>query len=110
VRFSQEQSTCLIHDGEDPHGWFPRIAGDWTLDGRLQLGRITEAGDVIETSASTFNAFDFVDVGAGFDIATSRQANGQLRTRVHLALTHVLQMKPADNDHHVVQIISSCLA
>jgi hypothetical protein len=47
-------------------------------------------GNAVPMNAMALSVGDFVDVGAGVDVAVTRSPNGRLTSKVHFVLNHVL--------------------
>lgn len=58
----------------------------------LQIGRRLVDGRIVKCSDLVLSPGDFVDVAVVFDVAMTRALNGHPKLRVHLGLSHVLQL------------------
>jgi hypothetical protein len=85
----------VLSEGDDPHGWISAIADKWRVVEQLQIGRRLVEGQAVSCSPYALSRGDFVDVGMGFDICTSRTPTGRMRNNVNLSMVHVLQLLPA---------------
>jgi len=91
VRGSVDNTPSVLDPTDDPHNWGWRVASDWRVTEKLQIGRLLDDGRIVSSSHLALSKGDFVDVG--FEFAISNR--GRRGVAVHLCMTHVLQLLPS---------------
>ncbi|KAH7908093.1 hypothetical protein BJ138DRAFT_1208189, partial [Hygrophoropsis aurantiaca] len=90
----------VLTSGEDPSHLRDRVAANWRVTEKIQLGRCFN-GEFVACPFTSFSTGDFVDVGASFDISVRRSGGRQRVVRAHLRIEHVLLLASAKEVRHV---------